>query len=88
MLFSGGDRLHITLKDQDIDEIIESLRVRHADAFAAKNLKLMTESQRVRAMVDRSVLEQILVNLLSNALKYVPAGGTIKLSARKEDKNF
>lgn len=84
LLFSSGGKLHITLRDEDIDGIVKSLENRHADAFAAKGLNLTTESDGVHALIDRFVLEQILVNLLSNALKYAPAGSTAKLSARKQ----
>ncbi|HJS57710.1 MAG TPA: ATP-binding protein, partial [Vicinamibacteria bacterium] len=35
--------------------------------------------------VDALLLEQVLVNLVENALKYTPAGSAIRIAARAED---
>lgn len=37
-----------------------------------------------RALVDQGRLEQVLVNLIDNAVKYTPGGGMIRLSAHQE----
>jgi len=37
------------------------------------------------ARADAKALEQVLVNLLDNAVKYTPEGGTVELSARRDD---
>jgi PAS domain S-box-containing protein len=42
-------------------------------------------NQRVRFMADEARLEQIAINLLSNASKYTAQGGTIELSGSRED---
>lgn len=36
------------------------------------------------AFIDAELMERVLVNLLSNAFKFTPEGGTIRLSARRE----
>jgi len=41
--------------------------------------------ERVTVLGDRGKLFQVLVNLMSNAIKYSPAGGDIRLSCRKVD---
>jgi signal transduction histidine kinase len=37
---------------------------------------------------DRQLIERVVANLLSNALKYTPSGGSITLSARREGDEF
>jgi signal transduction histidine kinase len=55
------------------------------DAFAEKGLDLATELApdlpAVRADPDRAV--QVLTNLLTNALRYTPAPGTVRVTARR-----
>jgi signal transduction histidine kinase len=56
-----------------------------ADAFAEKGIALATELApdlpSVRADPDRAV--QVLTNLLTNALRYTPAPGTVRVTARR-----
>ena len=46
---------------------------------------LLEGAEPVVAQVDPSRLDQVLTNLLSNALKYSPEGGEVRLSVRQEE---
>lgn len=51
------------------------------ESAAQKNISLVNESDSSvpRIMADSGRIEQVVVNLLENAIKYTPAGGTVRL---------
>jgi len=53
---------------------------------ADKQMKIESEIQPgLRARADQKALEQILMNLLENAIKYTPSGGHVAVNARSSD---
>lgn len=55
---------------------------------ADKKMKLsLVEIEPVMVCGDRDRLTQVLVNLISNAIKYTPAGGSVRLNLQQEDKS-
>ncbi len=66
--------------------VLEEALDRFAPAFAQKGVRLVLEAPeatpRVRADPER--VQQVLSNLLANALRHTPPGGTVTLGARVE----
>ncbi len=60
--------------------------------MTAKNKKqhlncIFDEGQKIMAVIDRDGIEQVLMNVLSNAIKYTQEGGRIDIDAIQADKN-
>jgi signal transduction histidine kinase len=82
-LEAPGFQLH--RKRENIQDIAEQA-VRSAQAsFLQKGVTLRLHApESVLAMVDRTRILQILANLLSNALKFTPKGGEVKVEVRND----
>jgi len=80
---SDAGELHLNLQKTSPDELLErGISARKSEA-KAKDITLHTESSPglPDVNVDPDRMAQVLVNLLDNALRYTPSGGTISLSA-------
>ena len=68
-------------------ELIEAAAQAAAPAFAAKgvDLRVGPDTHAGEVTVDRDRIGEVLANLLENALRHTPTGGTVTLAARNED---
>jgi two-component system sensor histidine kinase KdpD len=54
--------------------------------FHDRNIRLICEPapREAEVMVDRTCIGHVLINLLTNAAKYAPVGGEVRLSCRED----
>jgi signal transduction histidine kinase len=80
-------RSQFELKQQrtDLHPLLEDVVARFRLVTAKHTLVLQADSDSLEGEWDRDRLEQVLNNLLSNAVKYSPDGGTISVSAQRDD---
>lgn len=76
-------RAHVSL-DQILDAALETIRP--LIAHFGHTLTVERPDHEVVVFADMVRLTQVLVNLLDNAAKYTPAGGTIRVIARAHDR--
>ncbi len=62
-------------------DFIHGLVLNFESEFRKKNVTLSAETEEQDLFADKDMLAQVLTNLLSNALKYTPAGGSVTISA-------
>jgi signal transduction histidine kinase len=69
----------------DLCEIVESSRDICLSRAEKKNIALTTEcSSPIRVKVDQSLLQQAVVNLIDNAIKYSPENTTVRIAVQFE----
>lgn len=69
----------------DIREIVDALSAIFSDTFARKEIQVHSQIEIVHPYlyIDRTKLQEIYMNILSNAQKYTPSGGSVFFSLRE-----
>lgn len=65
------------ISDFSVAEVMASVAAIHALGAAEKNLRLHLVASALTVRTDRMLLERVLVNLLSNAIRYTQKGGVL-----------
>jgi cell cycle sensor histidine kinase DivJ len=80
-----ADRFSLTLEPFDAREAVSSaLRLERVQADTAKiGLRGALPPQPLDVIADRRAIKQIVLNLVSNALKFTPGGGQVNVLARE-----
>ncbi|OGR83370.1 MAG: hypothetical protein A2901_02235 [Elusimicrobia bacterium RIFCSPLOWO2_01_FULL_54_10] len=76
-------QMKIILQPVSIEKVIQDAHVTYRSGIETKNISFELHMDKKIPMVvaDESRVKQVIDNLISNATKFTPAGGTIKMSA-------
>ena len=69
-----------------MNEISESVYDRVSDIAGMNELEtgLSLSQDNAKVLVDREQMERVIMNLMSNALKFTPKGGRVELEVRSD----
>jgi two-component system sensor histidine kinase VicK len=83
-------RLPLKIGKEKIPEIVDEVADRFVIQLSQKNINLKTDISTVieEVFMDRDKIDQVLDNLMSNAIKYTPEQGRIQLSVYPQDEHF
>lgn len=73
----------------DLAEILDAVLLLQAPLAAAKEQSLLGEAAKnlPPVLADRTLVERVLQNLVGNAIKFTPAGGTIRVTVAAQDRD-
>lgn len=79
-------KIELTYERVDLSDLLQAVSSVARTAFATRSQELVLRlpAGYVHFMADRVRLEQVVMNLLSNASKYTQRGGTVEISAARE----
>jgi two-component system, OmpR family, phosphate regulon sensor histidine kinase PhoR len=88
----GQERSEMFLDEVNVAHVLESALQSVADLAQEKNISLGLDLSALaedRSLFwERDRVQQAIFNLLDNAVKYTPPGGSVRLSARETDKSL
>lgn len=79
-------RVEYTREDVDVRQLVEMVSQMVDPQLRQKELRLKVElPDGLSAYADAEKVQQVIINLLTNALKFTPAGGEIRVTGDAED---
>lgn len=82
------DALQLKREEVQLTEIIHKILSLYEGAYKAKQLQIALHVNGENVYADSEVLTILLRNLISNAIKFTPDGGTITIQLNREKKSF
>lgn len=81
-----NNKLSLSLQDTDIVAFLRDIFMNFHDIAQSRNINFVfsTSEKSINLFVDRGHIDKIVYNLLSNAFKYTPKGGSIELKVKAE----
>lgn len=77
-------RLQLYRESIDLVEITQHIITQMGQSSERHELTLITSIPHIQAQVDRGRIEQVLMNLITNAIKYSPEGGKVEVTLQVE----
>lgn len=83
-----SDKSKLNLGEVNIDSLIKNIVYNNQISALEKNINIVFKLESINAYLDKDKVSQVIVNLLSNAIRYTNNGGNIYISAYKENENI
>lgn len=84
---ADAGRMDLHIERASLNDLIEEVVVEHKIAFAASKQAIEVDLfHNVQADIDVEKIEMVIDNIITNASKYTPVGGTIKVKLDQVDK--
>ncbi len=77
-----GENLALTRTEFDIWELMQRIIQNFEGEYKSKGLEIKFNGKREFVLADKDKISQVIINLISNALKYTPKGGTVEVSVK------
>ncbi len=74
-----------TLAGVSLASLFDQLEAQHAAAAAAAHVRLVWDDRGLAVTTDAALLLRIVGNLVSNAIRHTPQGGTVLVAARRRE---
>ena len=82
-----NERMELDKSEFDISELIRSILVNFEKEYTDKRIGVSIEDKAVKVFADRDKISQVIINLISNAVKYTGEGGHIHLTIGDDANN-
>ena len=83
-----SEKSKLNLSEVKVDDLIKNIVYNNQGNALEKNINIVFDLENIKVYLDKDKISQVIVNLLSNAIRYTNNGGSIYVSAYKENGNI